>query len=347
MMGDRSIYRFRENRVRRAYFGGSRIDRFSGKEVCEDSRYPEEWIASSVEAFNPDCPRAGEGLSVCADGTLFRDVLEKEGVRVLGERCYARDGGKLSVLVKLLDSAERLVIQCHPTVEFAKARFGSDFGKTECWYMLETTEDACVYLGFKPGITRERWTALFEAQDIDGMLDCLHRFPVRAGELWFVDGGVPHAIGGGCLMIELQEPSDLMVIPERKTPSGVVLDEKKLHGGLGFEDMFDCFVYEGLSAEETRRRYCRAPKAVANEPVPVVDEGLTDKFSMSLLAVDGETELDLGDRYAIGVAIEGAGALSAGEDRVELNKSESFFVCADSGRLRFDGRMTVVLCVSH
>ena len=32
-------------------------------------------------------------------------------------------------------------------------------------------------------------------------------------------GGVPHAIGGGRFMVELQEPSDLMVVAERLTPS--------------------------------------------------------------------------------------------------------------------------------
>ncbi len=36
----------------------------------------------------------------------------------------------MSILVKLLDSAERLVIQCHPTVEFATERMNSAFGKT-------------------------------------------------------------------------------------------------------------------------------------------------------------------------------------------------------------------------
>ena len=63
------------------------------------------------------------------------------------------------------------------------------------------------------------------------MLSCLHKVPVKPGELWFVDGGIPHAIGAGCFMIELKEPSDLMVIPERQTPSGRKLSDVKLHCG--------------------------------------------------------------------------------------------------------------------
>ena len=323
------------------------MDEFLDKSVCVDSRYPEEWIASDIEAFNPDAPKAGEGLSRCQDGRLFRDILKDDPNGLLGTRCASLDGGKLSILVKLLDAAERLVIQCHPTVAFAKERFHSPFGKTECWYMLRTEEDAYIHLGFCEGITREKWVSLFEKQDIQGMLACLHRFPVRAGELWFVNGGVPHAIGGGCLMIELQEPSDLMVIPERKTPAGIVLDEKKLHGGLGFEEMFDCFVYEGLSAEETRARYCRTVEPITGKLVPVVDETLTDKFSLQLLRTDGKSHTTLGDRYAIGVVTEGSGTLRTADESLTLAKGESFFVGANSGELTFEGDLNVVLCISH
>ena len=341
------IYKFRKNRVRRAYFGGKRMDEFMGEKSGTDSRYPEEWIASTVEAFNPDMPKENEGLSVCSDGTLFRDVLSVDPERILGARCAFLDGGRLSMLVKLLDSAERLVIQCHPTIEFAKERFNSDFGKTECWYILKTEPDACVYLGFKEGITREKWESLFEIQDIEGMLECLHRFPVKAGELWFVDGGVPHAIGGGCLMIELQEPSDLMVIPERVTPSGVALDEKKLHGGLGFDGMFDCFVYNGRSFEETASLYRRVASFIPNKLSCLVDKSLTDKFFLDVLSVDGECSLDLGDRYAVGVVTDGEGELSVDGETYKLSRSDSFFVCADAGNLKFTGELTLVLSISH
>lgn len=182
------IFKFKENRVWRAYTGGKRIDGFYGKKNCVDGRMPEEWLASTVEAFNPDRPIKGAGLSVCEDGRLFKDILEKNPEKTLGKELSKRFGGKLSILVKLLDSAERLVIQCHPTADFAKEYFGSPFGKTECWYMLDCEEEACIYLGFKPGITKEKWRNLFYKQDTAGMLDCLHRFPVKPGELWFVAG---------------------------------------------------------------------------------------------------------------------------------------------------------------
>ena len=179
--------KLRANRVRRTYLGGGRIDAFTGfAPDCSDGvPRPEDWLASTTTAFNGTREIAGEGLGRLEDGRLVKDAV-----------------GKLPILVKLLDSDERLVVQAHPTVPCARAKFNSPVGKTECWYFLDgTAPDACVYLGFKPGVTRTAWRAAFEAQR--GILDMLHRVPVRAGDFVFVDGGVPHAIGGGCFMVEI------------------------------------------------------------------------------------------------------------------------------------------------
>ena len=333
------IYKFKENRARRAYTGGKRIDEFKGKEKCENSRYPEEWLASTVTAFNPDKPVENEGLSLCENGKFFKDVIAENPTEILGE-------GKesLSILVKLLDSAERLAIQCHPTVAFAKEHFNSPFGKTESWYMLECEVGAHVYLGFKEGITKEKWQDLFERQDIDGMLNCLHKFPVNKGDLWFVAGGVPHAIGGGSLMVELQEPSDLMVIPERVTPAGIKLDDRKLHGGLGFENMFDCFVYEGFAAQQTKEKYYRKAIFKENELLPLVDSSLTNCFSMYTLRVKGDAAVDFGDRYAVAVITEGECTVFADSGEYSLEKGDSFFITANGGELEFKGNCKAVFC---
>ncbi len=84
--------------------------------------------------------------------------------------------------------------------------FNSEFGKTEAWYILGGREvegeKPYVLLGFKPGTTREQWKSLFEEQDIQGMLDCLHKVPVQEGDTFLLEGGVPHAIGSGCFMVE-------------------------------------------------------------------------------------------------------------------------------------------------
>ena len=328
------------NRVRRTYLGGSRIDAFTGAINCVPPMpMPEDWMASTTTAFNGTLEIEGEGLGRLEDGRLVKDVV-----------------GTLPILVKLLDSDERLVIQAHPTVPCARRLFNSPVGKTECWYFLPgTAPDACVYLGFKPGVTRNKWKSAFEAQD--GLLDMLHRIPVAAGDFVFVDGGMPHAIGGGCFMIELQEPSDLMVVAERVTPSGRRIPDAKMHGGVGWEKMFEVYEYEGLTYEEVCARYVKravggsrccaiaaetaAPHTDAQERVPpvmqILGPELTDKFEMWRVAGGGMLSLPR-DR-AVAVVTEGAGEV----DGLAVKKGDRLLVF-DERRLDVSGSATLVAC---
>ena len=320
------------NRVRRTYLGGGRIDAFTGTgaDVSDGVPRPEDWMASTVTAFNGTLEIAGEGLGRLKDGQLVKDVA-----------------GSLPILVKLLDSDERLVIQAHPTVPCAKRLFDSPVGKTECWYFLPgTAPDACVYLGFKPGVTRAAWEKAFERQQ--GLLEMLHRIPVAAGDFVFVDGGMPHAIGGGCFMIELQEPSDLMVVAERYTPSGRQIPDAKMHGGIGWKKMFDVYEYEGRTFEETCARYVRKRSQTSNgrnsssdtkgKAKQICGPELTDKFEMWRVA--GDESLDLPRPASVAVVTGGAGEanglavtkgdrlLVAGERTLAVNGDATLVVCA-------------------
>ena len=310
------IAKLAPNRVRRTYLGGGRIDAFTGFRPENDGSFrPEDWMASTVTAFNGGIEIEGEGLGRLDDGRLVREVV-----------------GELPILVKLLDSDERLVIQAHPTVPFARARMNSPVGKTECWYFLPgTTSDACVYLGFKPGITRERWRRAFEEQR--GLLECLHRIPVQAGDLVFVNGGIPHAIGGGCFMLELQEPSDLMVVAERMTPSGRRIPDGKIFGGLNLEGMLDVYNYTGWTYDELCRRYVRRNCAGC-----VLGPELTNKFSMQRIsAADGTFALEC-DR-GVAVVVAGEGELNG----LPVCQGDRLVFCGESSLLVV-GRPLVVVC---
>ncbi len=367
------------NRVRRTYLGGGRIDAFTGgsrscatetdaQERVPPMPMPEDWMASTTTAFNGTLEIEGEGLGRLEDGRLVKDVV-----------------GTLPILVKLLDSDERLVIQAHPTVPCAKRLFNSPVGKTECWYFLPgTAPDACVYLGFKPGVTREKWEEAFwggsrcratetggggsrcratetdAQQRVPPLLSFLHRIPVAAGDFVFVDGGMPHAIGGGCFMIELQEPSDLMVVAERVTPSGRRIPDAKMHGGVGWEKMFEVYEYEGFTYEEVCARYvkraaggsqlaataagainCAPPVLDAQERVPPVKQilgpELTDKFEMWRVTNGGRVALQR-DR-SVAVVTDGTGEVNG----LAVKKGDRL-VIANERQLAVSGEVTLVVC---
>lgn len=325
------IYKVKPTRVYRSYYGGENLDKMEGKETVKKARFPEDWLCSVTKAFNPGRNVQNEGLSILDDGRYLIDVINENKPAMLG------DNDCMSLLFKLLDSAERLVIQVHPTNEFAEEHFNSKFGKTECWYILN--DSGYVYIGFKPNVTKEHFKDIFERQDIEAMLDCLHKFEVHKGDIIFVSGGVPHAIGADCFLAELQEPTDLMVIPERVTPSGIKLTDEKLHGGLGFEKMFDCFCYDGADWEETRKRYFKTAKAVDDTEKEIINKSMTDKFSLSELEVR-ESYVKNIDDYAIFLVLEGSGECNG----VQLQSYDRAFVPSTEKILAFKGQMKLLLC---
>ena len=197
------------NQFHRFYAGGARIDALRGAPRGEDGR-PEDWIGSTTTAFG----EAAEGLSRVADGRLVRDLVRADPEALLGREHVERFGADPGLLVKLLDAGERLPVHLHPGREFARARLGSRWGKTEAWLILEADPGATVHAGLRAPVdhgTLKRWV---ETQDEREMLEALHEIPVAAGDAILVPAGTLHAIGAGILLLELQEPTDFSVLVE-------------------------------------------------------------------------------------------------------------------------------------
>ncbi len=329
------IYVCKPNRVTRSYLGGHRIDHLHGIEG-EDGLKPEEWIASVTSAWNAGNESDAEGLSFVQDGTSLASKIAENP-------SYLGNYTKLPILLKLLDASERLVIQAHPTADYAQKNLNSAFGKAECWYVIAADENAHVYLGFKEGITREKWVELFEKQDSAGMLSMLHKISLKPGDVWYVDGGVPHAIGGGCLLAELQEPTDLMVVPEKVTPSGRILADERLHCGLGFEKMFEVFEYVGYSREELESKYFRHPQVLTNQCTKIIEQKLTDKFCLNEYSINGSVNIGAFGKPAVSVVLSGTGELSDIDGKYQVKAGDGLFIPACTENICVTGCLRMLI----
>jgi mannose-6-phosphate isomerase len=218
-----------QTRVYRFYRGGALLERFRGG-AGEDGDHPEDWIGSVTEARNPGRDEPQAGLSRLHDGRLLRDAIQADPHGWLGGR--PADGGT-GLLVKLLDAAERLPVHAHPGRAFARRVLGSEFGKTEAWIIIATRgEQSEIWIGQREDVDRATYRRWIEGQDTAALLGSLHHVPVRAGDVIYVPAGVPHAIGAGVLMIELQEPTDFSIVSEW---SGFPIDPADSHLGLGWD----------------------------------------------------------------------------------------------------------------
>lgn len=308
----------------RTYRGGKVMRKFLGLGDTEDNFYPEDWISSFTEAKNKDYV-PNEGLTrVLFEGkeTLITDVVTPED---FGEG--REDSG---VLIKFIDSAERLGIQVHPTKDYALRYFNSTYGKTECWHILGGREDSaerpCVYLGFKENVTKESWRELFMKQDIEGMLDSLHRFEVSAGDTILVCGGTPHAIGASNFLLEIQEPSDYTMRVEKTTVAGEALTPKQVHYGVGEEAMLDCFDYTPHTREEIMEMFFLSPKKTAHGTEMLVDYADTPCFALEKVS-DGTHALNF-SRFVTVVTTKGGGTLSCAGETHTLTAGDKFFIPA-------------------
>lgn len=204
---------FERNRVYRIYKGGMPYKKLfnDGYDDGTDNMFPEEWVASKVKAINPKYFGERDGVSkIKGTDVFFDDLLRDYKDELLGHRKY-------DCLVKFLDSAVRLPFQVHPTKEFSRKHFNSEYGKTEAWLVVATRPGAKLYFGFKDKITKEQLSELEERSEVekDIMGNLLAGVEAKAGDIWLIKAGLIHAIGAGCTIIEVQEPTDFTIQPER------------------------------------------------------------------------------------------------------------------------------------
>jgi mannose-6-phosphate isomerase len=112
------------------------------------------------------------------------------------------------LLVKFIFAEQKLSVQVHPGDEFAKRHEPGpgSCGKTEMWYALRARDGAEVLVGLKPGVTAEK----FKRAIADGTAEnLLEHVPMRAGDVIFVPAGTTHTIGGGLVLCEIQQHSDI------------------------------------------------------------------------------------------------------------------------------------------
>ena len=257
-------FRLLPNRVNYLLPGGELIDRFLGDKPGSHPGASQLWVASVVQSTLQNAAGSLSRIHPEDGAGTLAEALAAQPTLFLGQANAAALGANPGFLLKLLHSTQRLLVQTHPNREQAMEYFGWPYGKTEAWYVLATDEaagPAFVWVGFKPGVTAERFRALIEAQDTEAILNCLHRFAIRPGELIYIPAGLPHALGANSLVAEIQEPTDITLRAERIRPDGSPLPWESLHSGAGMEALLACFDFAGAGEREAiRARHFLTPQ---------------------------------------------------------------------------------------
>ena len=331
---------FQPNRVWRCYLGGALLDKFTGRGAGADDYFPEDWLASVTRAINGEHSQGpDEGLARTLtpdgqDGPFLARMLESDPEGLLGAAHVAKYGRSSALLCKYLDSAVRLPIQCHPDRQTARTLYDSSYGKAESWTILDSRpidgEQPYLLMGFRPGVSAKEFARTVREQDIPAMVSMLHKIPAEVGKTYMVPGRLPHAIGPGVFMLEVQEPSDWVVQPETQC-AGTQLTERDMYGPLSPEQALEVFDYTGLTTEELTARVACPPRSEITASGGTIGEVIgsdkTDAFALWRAEISGAGELTVELPRAFGVIVvaDGAGAMSwPGGDR-QIRRCDYFF----------------------
>lgn len=234
------------------------------------------------------------------------------------------------LLIKFIDAKSDLSIQVHPDDDYARIHENS-LGKTEAWYVLDCSDDAELIYGFNKGITKEE----FEKSIKDNsFLNHVNKVKVKKGDIFFIEAGTLHAIGGGILLAEVQQNCNTTY---RVYDYGRLVDGKprELH------------IEKALDVTNTLPPV-RSAEAEGKEEV--IGDAKVQKlcscefFTMTSLKLNGKYEYNCDNSSFLSVLIlDGSGSITAGNTAVSVKKGDSIFIPANSGNVVLSGEFNALL----
>lgn len=289
-------------------WGGRRFVDLLGRKDCKSTSCGESWEISAVQG----------SISVVSNGFLkgnnLQELIEIYMDEIVGQKVYEKFGVEFPLLLKFLDSNDKLSVQVHPNDEVAKERHLA-YGKTEMWYVLDTEEDGELIVGFNKDSSKQGFA---EAIKNKSVVDLLHFEKTKVGDVFYLPSGRVHALCKGVLVAEIQQTSDVtyrIYDWDRVDADG---NQRELHVNLAM-DVID---YE--SQNDYKVHYF----AKNNATTELVD---CKYFTTNLLKFDCQVVKDYYaiDSFVVYMCVEGSATIDFGGDYVEqITKGETVLIPA-------------------
>lgn len=275
-----------------------------------------------AESWELSCHKDGQSIVSGGeiDGKTLSEYIDAVGKQALGEKAEGFD--YFPILIKFIDAKGSLSIQVHPDDEYA-LRVEGEYGKTEMWYILEADEDAYLYYGFNRDVTKEELRKRIEDNTI---LEVLNKVKTKKGDVFFIDSGTVHAIGGGNVICEIQQNSNTtyrVYDYDRRDKDG---NPRELHIDKAIEVS----------------KLTKAPELEKTNSDGILAE--CKYFTVKKLTVAGEAvERVDNTSFRSVVVVDGQGKMTLGENELELKKGDSIFVPAQEAEIKFDGNLEIII----
>jgi mannose-6-phosphate isomerase len=294
-------------------WGGKRLSSVLKKQSTEEF-IGESWELSGVEG----------DISVVSNGAFknrnLNELIKTFGGDLLGERVAKRFGAEFPLLFKFIDARDDLSVQLHPDDKLAQKRHAS-FGKTEMWYIVDTSPDARLIIGFNREMDEEQYLKYLSEGTL---IDILNSEQIQPGDAYFIAPGTIHAIGGGTLLAEIQQTSDITYRVYDWDRPDINGDLRELHTELAMEAI-------DYSMMDAKQNY----EEKENEAVLVCKSDFfeTNKLKLTSPIVRKAAALD---SFRVYMCIDGKATIEGDFTDVSVVKGETVLIpaCIDEVKLK-------------
>lgn len=198
-MGSITLYPLRfEPIYQYRLWGGRRLSGLLSAPLPGDGPIGEAWALSDRDDHQSKVvngPLTGQTM-----GWLMEQYREQVMGKLASRFC------RFPLLLKFLDAQQMLSAQVHPSNAHPELLPPGEMSKTEGWVVVEAENESRIYAGLKPGTTdgdlRHSLTDGTIADHLAGIVP-------RPGDAVFIPAGTVHTLGGGVVVFEVQQNSDV------------------------------------------------------------------------------------------------------------------------------------------
>ncbi|MCG9971688.1 type I phosphomannose isomerase catalytic subunit [Christiangramia crocea] len=297
-------------------WGGRKLKDILNKDTSRE-HVGESWEISGVEG-NISVVQNGD-----ESGKNLKELISEHKGDLVGEKIYKEFGDDFPLLIKFIDAKTDLSVQLHPNDELAKQRHNS-FGKTEMWYIIQADKGSKLNIGFKKDLDKREYLEYLEKGKITELLNFEE---VKKGDSVFINTGKVHAIGGGVLLAEIQQTSDITYR---------IYDWNRLDSEGKGRDLHTALALDAIDFEKKDDYWLKYEKHTNTSS----EIASCEYFTTNILPVEGELEKDYSslDSFVIYMCVEGKSRISIDDHSEDLKKGQSLLIPASAKKVKLKAK---------
>lgn len=296
-------------------WGGTKLRDVYGYDIPSE-RTGECW-AISAHPNGQSVVRSGEWAGMPL-GQLWQEHRELFGYY---------DSDRFPLLTKIIDANDDLSVQVHPDDEYASNYEKGEWGKTECWYVIDCEEGAEIVFGHRAK-TKEELADMMKREQWDQLL---RRVQVKAGDFFYVPSGTVHALCSGLLILETQQNSDTtyrVYDYGRRDRDG---KPRELHVEKALDVITVPHVQQSIE-----------PTVVKMAGATVTTWVRSDYFTVSKWEVHPRLEMERIQPFLLLSVMAGTGAIATEEGEWPLQKGDHLLLPYQFGPFRITGHVQLI-----